>query len=526
MDAVIAVIIIASSMVLFVGLQSNTSISSSQTTTIVEDSLFVLENTGYLIQTIDTNSPTQAAFAIRQQIESYLPNNFDARVQVSQYSIESGQCAAQQTFSACFPDSNKVTGVSGGTAPDEFVSGKKFFLRKQPPGDCNISYAEFAGAKEVIEWIPKKKETEAAYFSDPYIDLIFPEEILNWIFENKQINKQNSIEAFFAEDLIEFDFNVSVEPSDFITCDENVTVTLTIETENSLRLPIDMIIVMDRSRPENAYLIDKNVMVTFLNNALWQNEDAIGIASFDDSGHKDQSLSSNRIAVANKITNLKREAGEINNAIAEGIEKANELLTPGPGTTARESSVKFEIVLSDRQDNSNTTDIETVAQYAADNNITIFSVGVGNNIDETELMLLADTTGGEYYWAEDANSLQGLYDIIANRIDMFALDSNVYIPVTTGTEIIDLNGGNIIDTNIVYVTGSTGSSTIFIIQYIVNFPCTNVNICGLETLTFPEPGTTFNYIDSDGDLHVIDFNASVTLEFKVRDLTVDIVAGK
>jgi len=175
LDAVIAVSLIITATFLFVNLEQTTSISSVQSTTIVDDTLFALENTGYIIQTIDTNAPTIAAGLIRAQILNYLPNNFDANVSVSSYTIDTEQCNLLQNFASCFPDANVVTGVSGTSTTEPIIPGKKYFLRRQPPGDCNVSFIEFAGPEEIpIIWNPPAKEAEVLFSSAYFAETVTP----------------------------------------------------------------------------------------------------------------------------------------------------------------------------------------------------------------------------------------------------------------------------------------------------------------------------------------------------------------
>ena len=117
LDSLVAVTLVVSAAFLFVSLQQNSSLGISQTPVLVEDTLAALEGSGFIVQTIDSNAPTVSAQLLRQQILGVLPSGFDANVSVSSYTIDSRQCALLQTFSACFPDANKITGSFSGLAP-------------------------------------------------------------------------------------------------------------------------------------------------------------------------------------------------------------------------------------------------------------------------------------------------------------------------------------------------------------------------------------------------------------------------
>ena len=506
LDALVAVTLIVIAVFLFSSLQQNTPISASQSSVIVEDTLFALENSGFLVQTIDSNTLQDSAGIISGKLLEVLPKGFDANVSVASYLIDLERCSSFQSFEECFPDANIDIGTAGSAIPAqaELVTGKKYFLLKQPQPDCNVSLpAEAAGPEYTpISWLPEK-EKHGALFTD----------------------------ASFTEEDLNFTFDVTVSPTGSVSCDENVFITLTAETNGSFRKPIHIYIVMDRSRPPNELdQIDENVMITFLRNSLWDVDfgDKIGLASYDDTGHKDQALSSSIQGVESKIKNMSNNVAPANeNAIAEGIQVANDLFDPTePGNTADSGSAQFIVVLSDNADNSDTTTLVQQANRAVDLNVSVFTVGVGANANPGgELQNVADITGGEYYFAEDANALQALYNLIANRISQFASDSSIYVPTIDGALIVDDGGGELGDGNLVFDSGELTPGVPWTATYVLNFPCDSIFVCSLEALTLPGTGTLLTYTDQDGNSHSIDFNESITVSFKARDLKVDIISG-
>ena len=84
------------------------------------------------------------------------------------------------------------------------------------------------------------------------------------------------------------------------------------------------------------------------------------------------------------------------------------------------SHVWLEILMTDGYDTYGNTYAEIIAeaQRAADNGITIFTVGlVGNgDFDEPLLMDIASVTGGEYLRAEHADDLDGIYEKISQMV--------------------------------------------------------------------------------------------------------------
>ncbi|WP_343504929.1 VWA domain-containing protein [Alloyangia pacifica] len=81
------------------------------------------------------------------------------------------------------------------------------------------------------------------------------------------------------------------------------------------------------------------------------------------------------------------------------------------------------ILLSDGSDTASRMSPVNAAEIAADRGGEIFTIGVGdpeatgeNRVDLATLQAVADRTGGQYFFAEDASTLQAVYD----RIDALA----------------------------------------------------------------------------------------------------------
>ncbi len=782
LDAVICVLLLISAIFLVASMEKDSAISSPQTTVVIEDLLFFLENSGYLIETIDSNSPTQSAVLIRQKILENLPVGFDTNISVTTYEINQTQCASQQNFESCFPDGNKVVGSSGTTPQNTIFSGKKVFLRKQPPGDCNVDFISFSSPNEkIIDWVVS--------------------------------NIKSTADAFFAEEDINVTFDISVSPSGAVVCDEEIEVTLSVTIPEAVRRPIDLalvldksgsmswsgryatsaarnlykdggyiyladgtsgirsinvstpllptqsdrydpgtiydvhgvngsdyvftsetrytdeLIVIDKSNPSDlrevesvnfdwvrglfvsgnyvyvageayrrsdsglvimnatnplnlsetdrvntsdpqgvfvsgdyVYLADggsglivinvsnkssafitdtynttgssRDVFVsgdyayvadgysglivlnisdpyditladsyntpdyaegiTVLNNTAYVADgsslqiidvttpndisfikefetpydyqdvvvdssyayvaagsiglvtldldkgprllaakgasklfvdynawslppDQMSIVSFSDSVTVNQELTSVKLDLNSAIDAIYSSGGT---NIQIGIDSATVELI---GANANPQAMKFQVVLSDGQ--SNYGDSLSAAQTAADNNITIFTIGFGADADETELTNIANAAGGSYHHADDANALQEVFDIIARKVSDMANDSNVSVPVFDGSAISDLGGGEIIDGNIVFDAGDITIDSPWVATYTLTFPCDNADVCIVDALTFPGPGTTFNYTDLDMNSHSVDFDASITLDFNTRDLKVEILTG-
>jgi Mg-chelatase subunit ChlD len=85
---------------------------------------------------------------------------------------------------------------------------------------------------------------------------------------------------------------------------------------------------------------------------------------------------------------------------------------------------KVMIVLTDGVDNASSYSLSSVVNVAQANGIIIYTVGLGNSLDETSLIRLADDTGGKYYHAASAGELIEIYDEIGDETINLTLDSD------------------------------------------------------------------------------------------------------
>ncbi len=131
-------------------------------------------------------------------------------------------------------------------------------------------------------------------------------------------------------------------------------------------------------------------------------------------------LSSDYAKIKQNIDTIDSKGGT---DIGAGLQAANSELM-GYGNS---SHMWVEILLTDGYEpSSNYPFTSQQIQDAADNNITIFTVGLGAGANETLLREIADRTGGRYYYARDAEALEDIYTRIGKLIfDIAGRDTNV-----------------------------------------------------------------------------------------------------
>lgn len=269
-----------------------------------------------------------------------------------------------------------------------------------------------------------------------------------------------------AADLIK-----TVNPSVDIKPGDTATIHLEMPGETqTIRNPADVMLVMDRSgsmgwrwdglancvpgdcKIESA----KTALETFVDKTQCDvppaDHDKVGLATYDGSGSLgtlDKQLKCMNVAgktdIKNAINGINPGGGT---SIGYGTHLANqELLSPRARTAA--GVAKYIVLATDGKQNTNPSPFSpypaagnpTILQRAKDNEITIFTVGIGDDIQnafgyscgvckattpdlngngikdgEDLMMYIANETGGKYYFADDPAKLEQIYIEIANEI--------------------------------------------------------------------------------------------------------------
>ena len=145
--------------------------------------------------------------------------------------------------------------------------------------------------------------------------------------------------------------------------------------------------------------------------------DEVLVADFNDVLNPRSEFSTDRVAAANAITTIESipNAGTcLNDAMYEAVQK----------TAARPIGRRAVVVLTDGKDEkyggglcSSYTIDDVIALASADNqNVPIFTIGLGSSVDDKPLTRIANLTGGKYSYAADASKLQVLFDLLLEQL--------------------------------------------------------------------------------------------------------------
>lgn len=130
-------------------------------------------------------------------------------------------------------------------------------------------------------------------------------------------------------------------------------------------------------------------------------DDSVGLVSFASGSTLEQSLTTDHESVNDSIDQL--SVGGATNTGAGLQEAVDDLAQNGE---AEEQSI---ILLADGGTNRGDDPVE-IAEEAAEEGITITTIGVGTGIDARELTDIAEATGGDFYQVEDSDDLPEVFD--------------------------------------------------------------------------------------------------------------------
>lgn len=136
--------------------------------------------------------------------------------------------------------------------------------------------------------------------------------------------------------------------------------------------------------------------------------DQIALVTFDDHVRVDAGFSADKELIVKAISGI--SLGK-DTALYDGVEESLELLEK------METKRQAVILLSDGKDNRSRSKKETILAEAKKRNISLFTIGLGPDIEEGSLIELAVETGGTFFKAADPGDLLLLYQTIADQLN-------------------------------------------------------------------------------------------------------------
>ena len=226
-------------------------------------------------------------------------------------------------------------------------------------------------------------------------------------------------------------------------------------------LDVDYDIAWNHQRVDAA----RNAIKLFIDNAVWREDDEIGLVSFSSTAVLDHELTIDREAVKAEVDNLV-PVGET--GMADAIDTSVAELV----NNSISGASRFLILLTDGRANvcsggiactesEALADAVSAANNARSQGVTIYVIGFADStligayednlrevaLDREDARFSAECTNqtrpycGRYYFAEDDAGLQDMYDLIAQEIETTLGGVEIRIPVPDGMEIRDYGSG-------------------------------------------------------------------------------------
>ncbi|MCB9362558.1 VWA domain-containing protein [Candidatus Woesearchaeota archaeon] len=154
--------------------------------------------------------------------------------------------------------------------------------------------------------------------------------------------------------------------------------------------------------------------------------DHVGIVVFETGATTASYLTQMKDRVIDKLSSITAKDGRT--AIGDGLALAIDMVTSIP------NKKKLVILLSDGVHNSGVISVGEAIQFARDNEIQVYTIGMGSDaptvigydffgrpqyaeLDESTLKQIAKETGGDYYRAVDDKTLQDIYEGLSEKIE-------------------------------------------------------------------------------------------------------------
>ncbi|MBE0642638.1 MAG: VWA domain-containing protein [Bacteroidetes bacterium] len=178
------------------------------------------------------------------------------------------------------------------------------------------------------------------------------------------------------------------------------------------RGPVSVLLLMDVSRSMGGWpwgndaIIDaKRAAKSFVDRL--SDDDEIALVSFSAETYYNQPWTNNRTLVKQKIDQLDVISGT---ALWDAVMTSANLIR-------YRMKKKVMIVLADGQDGSSENPASLAISYAIDAGCVVYTIGLGDDVDEQNMTTLASQTGGRYYHAPNATDLDQIYAEIIQQLE-------------------------------------------------------------------------------------------------------------
>lgn len=189
----------------------------------------------------------------------------------------------------------------------------------------------------------------------------------------------------------------------------------TVVLHDSSYVGIDTVFLLDDSgsiSANNFRQMTNEVQALFLNEDAFTSDDRISLFTFNSRVNRHFSFL-NPLLAAERLPRQVGGSTALNQAIAQGNQEFEQY--------GRKNAKKVMVVLTDGHNNISGPPEAELIQQAKENDVTIFSIGVGNNLNQRFLENIAKETDGEFFHISNFQQLAEIFEKI--RYELF--DENI-----------------------------------------------------------------------------------------------------
>lgn len=210
----------------------------------------------------------------------------------------------------------------------------------------------------------------------------------------------------------------------------NDTIQITIKLTGAgdmVQTPVDIVLILDRSVSMKGQRLEdtQEAAIKFLN--LTDENDRVGLITYSSDVRIDSDLifmnTTNKVLMEDYINDLTAN-GKTN--IFDALEEANALLLNSSRINAPLVEVLLTDGIHDYPSELEWSEFEALANETRDNEIMVYTIGLGNDVNTTRLQDYAEITGGQFFSAPTSEDLMNIYIEIANSLSF----SGTHIEVT------------------------------------------------------------------------------------------------
>lgn len=189
------------------------------------------------------------------------------------------------------------------------------------------------------------------------------------------------------------------------------------EEDKSSKNHIDIVFAIDSSgsmMSNDSQNIRKKVAKEFV--SKFSENDMAAVVDFDSNAKLNCGLNSDKSVLNAAIDKLDSSGGtNIGKGIKLSIDQFIATDTYNP-----DLAYKYIVMLTDGQGSYD----DSLTNIAKDKDIVIYTIGLGNGVNQTLLEKIAEGTGGKYYFATLAEELNEIFDAVAKETIDYTTDSN------------------------------------------------------------------------------------------------------